>query len=152
MAGLTWHLLVCGRPPQHPRTPEERIAWQEQIRMIHLRSHLNQLAEKVKHASYVVDKTRSGRPPARRWQLLFLGRGRGGGGWGQEHHVVAGHGYGNCLCLRERDTVLYCFSLSSFPNSIFEKVGPFEKRSSKVTELSAYHISCVISVCPVALI
>ncbi|XP_076472381.1 cilia- and flagella-associated protein 74-like isoform X2 [Babylonia areolata] len=46
------------RPQEYPRTPEEKIAWQEQIRMIHLRSHLNQLAEKVKHANYMVDKTR----------------------------------------------------------------------------------------------
>ena len=51
-------VVCCDRPPQHPQTPEERIMWQEQIRMIHLRSHLNQLAEKVKHANYIVDKTR----------------------------------------------------------------------------------------------
>ena len=42
----------------YPETPEEKINWQEQIRMIHLRSHLNQLLEKVKHAQYVTDKTR----------------------------------------------------------------------------------------------
>ncbi|XP_035828407.1 cilia- and flagella-associated protein 74 [Aplysia californica] len=42
----------------YPETPEEKINWQEQIRMIHLRSHLNQLLEKVKHAQYVTDKSR----------------------------------------------------------------------------------------------
>ncbi|KAL8571941.1 hypothetical protein ACOMHN_026153 [Nucella lapillus] len=46
------------QPQVYPQTPEEKITWQEQIRMIHLRSHLNQLAVKVKHADYVVDKTR----------------------------------------------------------------------------------------------
>ena len=59
-SSIKWWMFFCDRPPQHPQTPEERIAWQEQIRMIHLRSHLNQLAEKVKHANYVVDKTRWG--------------------------------------------------------------------------------------------
>ncbi|RUS80783.1 hypothetical protein EGW08_011453, partial [Elysia chlorotica] len=43
---------------QYPETPDEKIHWQEQIRMIHLRSHLNQLMEKVRHAHYVTDKTR----------------------------------------------------------------------------------------------
>ncbi|GFO21947.1 cilia- and flagella-associated protein 74 [Plakobranchus ocellatus] len=42
----------------YPETPDEKIHWQEQIRMIHLRSHLNQLMEKVRHAHYVTDKTR----------------------------------------------------------------------------------------------
>nr|KAG5691854.1 hypothetical protein BaRGS_033458 [Batillaria attramentaria] len=50
---------VIDKPQEYPETPQERINWQEQIRMIHLRSHLNQMAEKVKHANYVVDKTRS---------------------------------------------------------------------------------------------
>ncbi|KAK7093572.1 cilia- and flagella-associated protein 74-like [Littorina saxatilis] len=45
-------------PPAYPQTPEEKVTWQEQIRMIHLRSHLNKMAEKVKHANYIVDKTR----------------------------------------------------------------------------------------------
>ncbi|KAK7476539.1 hypothetical protein BaRGS_00032219 [Batillaria attramentaria] len=49
---------VIDKPQEYPETPQERINWQEQIRMIHLRSHLNQMAEKVKHANYVVDKTR----------------------------------------------------------------------------------------------
>lgn len=43
---------------EYPKTPEERITWQEHIRMIHLRSHLNQLAEKLKHAFYNVEKIR----------------------------------------------------------------------------------------------
>ncbi|KAL3862108.1 hypothetical protein ACJMK2_008101 [Sinanodonta woodiana] len=45
-------------PDLYPETPEEKIKWQEQIRMIHLRSHLNQLTEKVKHHQYLTEKTR----------------------------------------------------------------------------------------------
>ncbi|XP_061162453.1 cilia- and flagella-associated protein 74-like [Saccostrea echinata] len=40
------------------RTPEPTISKQEQLRMIHLRSHLNQLTEKVKHHQYLTEKTR----------------------------------------------------------------------------------------------
>ncbi|KAK3105163.1 hypothetical protein FSP39_018521 [Pinctada imbricata] len=40
------------------RTPEPTISKQEQLRMIHLRSHLNQLTEKVKHHQYLAEKTR----------------------------------------------------------------------------------------------
>lgn len=40
------------------KTPEPTISKQEQLRMIHLRSHLNQLTEKVKHHQYLTEKTR----------------------------------------------------------------------------------------------
>ncbi|BFZ23894.1 hypothetical protein BsWGS_26933 [Bradybaena similaris] len=42
---------------KYPATREEMINWQEQIRMIHLRSHLNKLLETVTQAQYLVDKT-----------------------------------------------------------------------------------------------
>ena len=46
------------RSPDYPDTPDEKISKQEQIRMIHLRSHLNELTEKVKHHQYLTEKTR----------------------------------------------------------------------------------------------
>ncbi|XP_052267472.1 cilia- and flagella-associated protein 74-like isoform X2 [Dreissena polymorpha] len=44
--------------PDYPDTPDERLSKQEQLRMMHLRSHLNQITEKVKHHQYMTDKTR----------------------------------------------------------------------------------------------
>ncbi|XP_053379519.1 cilia- and flagella-associated protein 74-like isoform X2 [Mercenaria mercenaria] len=44
--------------PDYPDTPVERLSRQEQLRMMHLRSHLNQLTEKVKHHQYMTEKTR----------------------------------------------------------------------------------------------
>ncbi|KAL4221191.1 hypothetical protein ACF0H5_019455 [Mactra antiquata] len=44
--------------PDYPDTPDERLSRQEQLRMMHLRSHLNQLTEKVKHHQYMTEKTR----------------------------------------------------------------------------------------------
>ena len=50
--------LFIFRSPIYPDTPDEKISKQEQIRMIHLRSHLNELTEKVKHHQYLTEKTR----------------------------------------------------------------------------------------------
>ncbi|ESO90476.1 hypothetical protein LOTGIDRAFT_233764, partial [Lottia gigantea] len=44
--------------PVYPITEEEKITWHEQIRMIHLRSHINELDEKVKSCTYETEKTR----------------------------------------------------------------------------------------------
>ncbi|XP_055958483.1 cilia- and flagella-associated protein 74 isoform X1 [Patella vulgata] len=44
--------------PNYPANAEEKISWQEQIRMIHLRSHLNELDEKVQSCTYTTEKTR----------------------------------------------------------------------------------------------
>ncbi|XP_052759795.1 cilia- and flagella-associated protein 74-like isoform X2 [Mya arenaria] len=43
--------------PDYPETPDEKLSKQEQLRMMHLRSHLNQLMEKVKHHHYMTAKT-----------------------------------------------------------------------------------------------
>ncbi|KAI8795411.1 cilia- and flagella-associated protein 74 [Biomphalaria glabrata] len=42
----------------YPETKQEKISWQEQIRMMQLRSHINQLLDEVKQAQYIADKTR----------------------------------------------------------------------------------------------
>lgn len=44
--------------PEYPDTPIEKVTKHEQLKMMHLRSHLNQLTEKVKHHHYMTDKTR----------------------------------------------------------------------------------------------
>ncbi|KAK0056776.1 cilia- and flagella-associated protein 74 [Biomphalaria pfeifferi] len=42
----------------YPETKQEKVSWQEQIRMMQLRSHINQLLDEVKQAQYIADKTR----------------------------------------------------------------------------------------------
>ena len=37
---------------------EEKTGWTDQVRMIHLRRYINQLAEKVQEKDYTVQKTR----------------------------------------------------------------------------------------------
>jgi len=49
--------LLLFRSPDYPDTPDEKLSRQEQLRMMHLRSHLNQLTEKVKHHQYMTEKT-----------------------------------------------------------------------------------------------
>ncbi|XP_046572911.1 LOW QUALITY PROTEIN: cilia- and flagella-associated protein 74-like [Haliotis rubra] len=43
---------------QHPESAGNKVTYQEQIRMIHLRSHINQLVEKVEAHQYTAEKTR----------------------------------------------------------------------------------------------
>ncbi|KAH9495100.1 Cilia- and flagella-associated protein 74 [Bulinus truncatus] len=42
----------------YPETKQDKITWHEQIRMMQLRSHINQLLNEVKQAQYIADKTR----------------------------------------------------------------------------------------------
>lgn len=56
---LNEYFFFCNRVRDFDeKTPEPTISKQEQLRMIHLRSHLNQLTEKVKHHQYLTEKTR----------------------------------------------------------------------------------------------
>ena len=49
---------MSSRSEDYPDTPVEKLTKQEQLRMMHLRSHLNQLTEQVKQHQYMTEKTR----------------------------------------------------------------------------------------------